>query len=246
VAQALARENESLRTHSAQNLREKEVFDRLTQLTKDKAVVQARVDQTKEGLAMTQRRVTELERLLEISFSKKSSASRTLLEAINRSNRVLKALEEMIDRSAELKRAEIEERSSKIYTSITNKPREFIGLSIDPATFEVKVRSEGGELVESKKLSDGERHVMALSFLGGLKDATHEGTLIMDSPFGRLDQTHKTRLIEKIPELAENIVLLVTDEDLRENDWRSLGKIQRKFLLEHDQVQKYSRIQEVS
>jgi len=42
-----------------------------------------------------------------------------------------------------------------------------VGLSIDPATFEVKVRSEGGELVESRKLSDGERHVMALSFLGG-------------------------------------------------------------------------------
>ena len=246
VATALARENESLRTHSAQNLREKEVFDQLTQLTKDKAVVQARVDQNKEELALTQRRVSELERLLEISFSKKSSASRSLLEAINRSNRVLKALEEMIDRSAELKRADIEKRSSQIYSSITNKPREFIGLSIDPATFEVKVRSEGGDLVESKKLSDGERHVMALSFLGGLKDSTHEGTLIMDSPFGRLDQTHKTRLIEKIPELAENVVLLVTDEDLRENDWRSLGKIQRKFLLEHDQVQKYSRIQEVN
>jgi len=67
----------------------------------------------------------------------------------------------------------------------------------------------------------------------------------MDSPFGRLDQTHKTRLIEKIPELAENVVLLVTDEDLRENDWRCLNKVQSKFLLEHDQVQKYSRIQEV-
>jgi DNA sulfur modification protein DndD len=246
VASALARENESLRTHSAQNLREKEVFDRLTQLTKDKAVIQARVDEVKDELGVTQRRVSELERLLEISFSKKSSASRSLLEAINRSNRVLKALEEMIDRSAELKRADIEKRSSQIYTSITNKPREFIGLFIDPVTFEVKVRSEGGELVESKKLSDGERHVMALSFLGGLKDSTHEGTLIMDSPFGRLDQTHKTRLIEKIPELAKNVVLLVTDEDLRESDWRSLNKVQRKFLLEHDQVQKYSRIQEVS
>ena len=245
VAGALARENENLRTHSAQNLREKEVFEKLTLFTKDKAVVQSRVDGTKEELAATQRQVSELERLLEISFSKKSSASKSLLEAINRSNRVLKALEEMIDRSAEIKRAEIEKRSSQIYTSITNKPREFIGLSIDPATFEVKVRSEGGELVESKKLSDGERHVMALSFLGGLKDSTHEGTLIMDSPFGRLDQTHKTRLIEKIPELAENVVLLVTDEDLREADWRSLNKVQRKFLLEHDQVQKYSRIQEV-
>jgi DNA sulfur modification protein DndD len=246
VALALGREKESLRSHSAQDLREKEVFDRLTQLTKDKAVIQARADDVKETLALTQRQVSELERLLEISFSKKSSASRSLLEAINRSNRVLKALEEMIDRSAEQKRAQIETRSSQIFSSITNKPREFIGLSIDPATFEVKVRSEGGELVESKKLSDGERHVMALSFLGGLKDSTHEGTLIMDSPFGRLDQTHKTRLIEKIPELAENVVLLVTDEDLRENDWRSLGKIQRKFLLEHDQVQKFSRIQEVS
>jgi DNA sulfur modification protein DndD len=235
-----------MRDHSAQNLREKEVFERLTQLTKDKAVVQSKLDEIRDILTVTRRQVSELERQLEISFSKKSSASRDLLESIGRSNRSLKAIDEIIDRSAEQKRAEIEQRSSKIYTSITNKPKEFIGLSIDPQSFEVRVRAEGGDLVESKKLSDGERHVMALSFLGGLKDSTHEGTLIMDSPFGRLDQTHKTRLIEKIPELAQNVVLLVTDEDLRPDDWKSLSNVQRKFMLDHDQVQKYSRIQEVN
>ena len=246
VTKALERENDSMRIHSAQNLREKEVFEKLTQLTKDKAVVQSKLDEIRDVLTITRRQVSELERQLEISFSKKSSASRELLESIGRSNRALKALDEIIDRSAEAKRAEIEQRSSKIYTSITNKPREFIGLSIDPDSFEVKVRAEGGDLVEAKKLSDGERHVMALSFLGGLKDATHEGTLMMDSPFGRLDQTHKTRLIEKIPELAQNVVLLVTDEDLRPDDWKSLSNVQRKFMLDHDQAQKYTKIQEVN
>jgi len=246
VQKALERETESLRVHSAQNLREKEVFERLTQLTKDKAVVQSKLEEIRDILNITRRQVSELERQLEISFSKKSSASRGLLESIGRSNRALRAIDEIVDRSAEQKRAEIEMRSSKIYKSITNKPREFIGLSIDPLSFEVKVRAEGGDLVESKKLSDGERHVMALSFLGGLKDSTHEGTLIMDSPFGRLDQTHKTRLIEKIPELAQNVVLLVTDEDLRPDDWKSLSNVQRKFMLDHDQLQKYSKIQEVN
>jgi DNA sulfur modification protein DndD len=246
VSKALERETENMRDHSAQNLREKEVFERLTQLTKEKAVVQSKLDEIRDILTVTRRQVSELERQLEISFSKKSSASRDLLESIGRSNRSLKAIDEIIDQSAELKRAEIEQRSSKIYASITNKPKEFIGLSIDPQSFEVRVRAEGGDLVESKKLSDGERHVMALSFLGGLKDSTHEGTLIMDSPFGRLDQTHKTRLIEKIPELAQNVMLLVTDEDLRPDDWKSLQNVQRKFMLDHDQVQKYSRIQEVN
>ena len=246
VQKALERETESLRVHSAQNLREKEVFERLTQLTKDKAVVQSKLEEIRDILNITRRQVSELERQLEISFSKKSSASRGLLESIGRSNRALRAIDEIVDRSAEQKRAEIEMRSSKIYTSITNKPKEFIGLSIDPQSFEVKVRAEGGDLVEARKLSDGERHVMALSFLGGLKDATHEGTLMMDSPFGRLDQTHKTRLIEKIPELAQNVVLLVTDEDLRPDDWKSLSNVQRKFMLDHDQAQKYSKIQEVN
>jgi DNA sulfur modification protein DndD len=246
VSKARERETENMRDHSAQNLREKEVFERLTQLTKDKAVIQSKLDEIRDALNITRRQVSELERQLEISFSKKSSASRALLESISRSNRALKALAEIIDRSAEQKRVQIEQRSSGIYTSITNKPKEFIGLSIDPQTFEVKVRSEGGDLVESKKLSDGERHVMALSFLGGLKDSTHEGTLIMDSPFGRLDQTHKTRLIEKIPDLAKNVVLLVTDEDLRPDDWKNLTGVQKKFLLDHDQRQKFSRILEVN
>ncbi|MGQ9582599.1 MAG: AAA family ATPase [Thermoplasmatota archaeon] len=245
VARALERERESLRNHSAQNLREKEVFDRLTQLTKEKAVCQARLEETRGALNLTRRQVTELERQLEISMSRKSAATKSLIEAISHAGRVLRALEEIIDRSAEQRRAEIERRASSIYTSITNKPLEFIGLSIDPETFEVRVRAEGGELIESKKLSDGERHVLALSFLGGLKDSTHEGTLIMDSPFGRLDQTHKTRLIQKIPELAKNVMLLVTDEDLRPEDWKTLSGVQRRFLLDHDQTQKFSTVQEV-
>ena len=246
ITKALVREQENLRTHSAQNLREKEVFDQLTSLTKQKAVVQSKLDESREALNVARRHVSELERQLDISFSRKSAASKGVLEAIGRSERVLKALEEIIDRSAEQRRASIEEKSTRIFTTITNKPKEFVGLSIDPKTFEVRVRSEGGELVESRKLSDGERHVMALSFLGGLKDSTHEGTLIMDSPFGRLDQTHKTRLIERIHDLAKNVVLLVTDEDLRESDFKLLSGVQRKFELDHDQGQKSSQLREVN
>jgi len=246
ITKALVREQENLKTHSAQNLREKEVFDQLTSLTNQKAVVRCKLDESREALNIAKRHVSELERQLDISFSRKSAASKDIIEAVSRSNRVLKALEEIIDRSAEQKRASIEERSSTIFRTITNKPKEFVGLSIDPKTFEVRVKSEGGELVESRKLSDGERHVMALSFLGGLKDSTHEGTLIMDSPFGRLDQTHKTRLIERIHDLAKNVVLLVTDEDLRESDFKLLSGVQRRFALEHDQGQKSTQLREVS
>ena len=55
---------------------------------------------------------------------------------------------------------------------------------------------------------------IALSLIGALhKNAPLRGPIIMDSPFGRLDPTHKKRIITALPSMSDQIILLAyTDE----------------------------------
>jgi DNA sulfur modification protein DndD len=40
----------------------------------------------------------------------------------------------------------------------------------------------------------------------------------MDTPFGRLDITHGKKVLEFLPNLSEQIILLVTDREFRKED----------------------------
>lgn len=55
---------------------------------------------------------------------------------------------------------------------------------------------------------------MALSLIGALhKNAPLSGPIIMDSPFGRLDPTHKKNITKALPLMSDQIILLAyTDE----------------------------------
>ncbi len=63
---------------------------------------------------------------------------------------------------------------------------------------EIPVRSAGAE------------HIVALSLIGALqKNAPLRGPIIMDSPFGRLDEEHTINVINTLPNIAPQVVLFV-------------------------------------
>lgn len=74
--------------------------------------------------------------------------------------------------------------------------------------------------------STGERQVASLSFISSLvslareryesdQDATYFTggiyPMLMDSPFGYLDPTYQRRVSQKLPEMADQVVVLVTE-----------------------------------
>lgn len=92
--------------------------------------------------------------------------------------------------------------------------------------FELKIRQEvGSERIEVDK-STGERQIASLAFVGSLVDIARERyeadgdseyftggiyPLVMDSPFGALDKSHRRQVSRVIPELANQIVVFATD-----------------------------------
>jgi len=97
--------------------------------------------------------------------------------------------------------------------------------------------------------STGEKQVLALSFVGSLvekardnldeaKDAeiTERGglyPLVMDSPFGSLEDDYRAKVAEWIPKLANQVVILVSKTQWREEVEREVRpKVGREYILE--------------
>lgn len=67
-------------------------------------------------------------------------------------------------------------------------------------------------------ISAGEKQVTALSFILGLNEFTRrQAPIFMDTPMGRLDETHRRNVAKVLFDLAKmgrQIILLVTDTDI--------------------------------
>jgi DNA sulfur modification protein DndD len=112
-------------------------------------------------------------------------------------------------------------------------------LRIDPETYGVELRGDGDEALLASQLSAGERQLLAIALLWGLARAGGQPLpVIIDTPLGRLDGSHRDRLIERyFPQASHQVILLSTDQEIDEEAW---GKLQRyvghAYLLEFDEA----------
>ncbi|WP_332898918.1 AAA family ATPase [Haladaptatus sp. CMSO5] len=92
--------------------------------------------------------------------------------------------------------------------------------------FELEGRKRVGDQYERVEMSRGERQIASLTFIGSLvsiarqryekhaEDQYFSGgiyPIVMDSPFGALDNTHRRHISREIPKLAKQVIVLATD-----------------------------------
>ena len=87
---------------------------------------------------------------------------------------------------------------------------------INPETFAPKLLDDQNDGVEFDDLSAGERQLVATAMIWGLADASgREIPLIVDTPLGRLDDSHRHRLAESYyPNASHQVILLSTDTEI--------------------------------
>ena len=126
----------------------------------------------------------------------------------------------------------IESDASDIFLNLTTDPsysglriNESYGLYIlDENHQEVAVRSAGAE------------QVVALSLIGALnRNAVKRGPMIMDTPFGRLDLTHRANILSFLANMTDQVVLLVHSGEVdRERDLAVIAEsVQREYELQY-------------
>ena len=108
-------------------------------------------------------------------------------------------------------RVRVEASATALFRKLTTEP-DYAGLQINENYGLTIVHKDGASIPVR---SAGAEHIVALSLMGALqKNAPLQGPIIMDSPFGRLDNVHTTKVVEALPQMAGQVMLLVYESEM--------------------------------
>jgi len=119
-------------------------------------------------------------------------------------------------------------------------------LKIDPGSFQLALTGRDGNPLPPDRLSAGERQLLATSVLWGLARASGRPLpTVIDTPLGRLDSSHRRRLVTHyFPLASHQVILLSTDEEIAGGYFEALRPyIGRLYQLNFDEDRGSTRIE---
>lgn len=125
-------------------------------------------------------------------------------------------------------RARVERDATNLFVKLTSEP-EYTALSINESYGLTIVHEDGSQIPVR---SAGAEHIVALSLMGALqRNAPLSGPIVMDSPFGRLDNVHTTKVVQALPSMADQVMLLVYESELNPTQARNQleGSLQKEY-----------------
>ena len=152
---------------------------------------------------------------------------------------LLSAAEEIFGQAIETYKADLRGRveadATDLFKRMISEKRDYTQLRINNAYGLSIVHTDGAE---EEGRSAGQEHVVALSLIAALQaNAPIRGPIVMDSPFGRLDGTHTGNIIEALPTLATQTVLLVfpdeVDPQMMRDRLRPSGALKKEYQLQY-------------
>jgi len=111
-------------------------------------------------------------------------------------------------------------------------------ISIDHRTYRLTLMNRAGQEILPEWLSAGERQLLVVSILWGLARASGRSLpVIVDTPVGRLDSSHRRNLVRHyFPHASHQVILLSTDEEIVGETFKALKPaIGRSYRLVYDE-----------
>ena len=133
------------------------------------------------------------------------------------------------------------------FNQLSHKPDRIKRVEFDPITFAVTLYDTYNRPFSKEELSAGEKQIYTTALLWGLAKTSGKALpMILDTPLGRLDSSHRQLLIERyFPYASHQVVLLSTDTEV-EGSLRSLleSHISHTFHLAYQQSEGRTTIEE--
>lgn len=176
---------------------------------------------------------------------KQEKQSRELSMKYELAQKAADAINEMYQVHADNMRLQIEARTKEIFRSLVWKDSHFQDVQLG-SDYNLEVIDRYGQQARPE-LSAGERQVLSLSFITAMAQVSEEeAPLVMDTPFGRLSSHHRNSIAERLPQLTSQLVLFVTDEELRDEARRNIEpRIGAEYHLVFDKDTSCTNIEEV-
>ena len=133
-----------------------------------------------------------------------------------------------VDAYRERLRVKVEKDATSLFLRLTSEP-EYKALSINDS-YGLTIVHQDGSAIPVR--SAGAEHIVALSLMGALqRNAPLRGPIVMDSPFGRLDNAHTAKVVQALPNMADQVMLLVYESELEPKQARNQleGKLRKEY-----------------
>lgn len=202
--------NENLKAHDTAEIARKRATRDI--LIKNIGILENDIKDRKSRIDDNEKKQGQLTKLMELNSQARAQKSSRMVHVYAQLKTIF---EESINKLRDDLRTQVEKLSSESFKGMTTestysglKINENYGLTIvDRERREVKERSAGAE------------QIVALALIDGLnKTARKAGPIIMDTPLGRLDLKHRENVLKHIPEMAEQIILLVHEGEIRKSE----------------------------
>lgn len=163
--------------------------------------------------------------------------------------RRIEATKEVIERVEAVKilmerqfRLSLEERIQEIFSEISFTPY----IPRINENYELQLVENTSGVAKPVAASTGENQILSLSFIGGIIDRVREWRkqntlmgpnsstfpIVMDSPFGSLDEIYRRQVAKLIPQLANQLIVLVTKTQWRGEVEQEMGdRIGKQYVL---------------
>lgn len=227
-----------------QKAQEQENLRHLEATLEDKKSVLKTLDDEIRTLTFT---VNEKEKKREASEKEYSRLLREN-ESLRIDSKILQYMESLKDHFEEVFKEYSDEMRMKLTSETTRIFKELIDRKDKELVKQVNINEKYEIDIKNweninitQDVSQGQRQVVALSFITALAKVAAGGSedidfpLFMDTPFGRISGNNRDHLIDHIPNLTSQWVLLLTDTELSKTEeirFKSTGKLGKWYKLE--------------
>jgi DNA sulfur modification protein DndD len=118
-------------------------------------------------------------------------------------------------------------------------------VEIDPGTFETTLRGRDGHPLLLDDFSAGERQLYNLAMVRALRVVSGFSLpLFVDTPFARLDESHRERLVKHFfPAASDQIVLFMTDAERNALGETAANEMSHQYILESSEMEGQSKVE---
>ncbi|WP_066015822.1 DNA sulfur modification protein DndD [Endozoicomonas atrinae] len=157
----------------------------------------------------------------ESEFSANFSSNR----AYELAKRSRELLNEFADKATINKVKQLEAEFVRSFKKLARKDDISIKATINPKTFDVRLLNKNGDEINKQQLSAGEKQIFAIAMLEALaRTSGRKLPVIIDTPLGRLDSKHRSKLVESyFPTASHQVVILSTDTEIDKEYFNTLS-----------------------
>jgi DNA sulfur modification protein DndD len=227
----------------------KDANEEISSLQKRLDEIESKIDELNREQGANQQQIVQLTTEIEglnkqIAKQKLNEDKQTLAQRrINATQDAIERLTEVRNRQEQQFRLQLEKRVQEIFTEISVTP--YIPKISDKYELTLVENTTGIEALVAA--STGQNQILSLSFIASIIDKVREWSekrkmmmipdsstfpIVMDSPFGSLDESSRRHIAKTIPKLANQLIVLVTKTQWRgEVEAEITNRIGREYVL---------------